>query len=87
VILNNTYSVGTACATTVQNVKEIIYLHYSGVNIYKLNTEKSTTLKDGHLLATGDRRAYQQTLFQTTHHCRQTSSRLVAFDQLEVSQI
>jgi hypothetical protein len=45
VILDNTYSVGTACATTVQNVKEITYLLYSQVNIYKLNTEKTTTFR------------------------------------------
>jgi hypothetical protein len=66
VVLDNTYSVGTACATTVQNVKEVIYLLYSQVNTYKLNTEETTTLRDGHLLAVGDLRAYQQTRFVTT---------------------
>jgi hypothetical protein len=46
-----------------KNIKERIYLLYSHVNIYKLNTEKTTTLRGGRLLAIGDRRVYQQTRF------------------------
>jgi hypothetical protein len=61
VVFDNTYSVGTACATTVQNVKEIIYLLYSQVNTYKLNTEETMTLRGGQQLAVGDLSAYQQT--------------------------
>jgi hypothetical protein len=43
VVLDNTYSVGTACAMTVQNVKERIYLRYSHVNLYELNTNAVVT--------------------------------------------
>jgi hypothetical protein len=51
--LDNTYSVGTACAMTVQEHQRRIYLRYSHVNTYKLNTERTTTLRGGHLLAVG----------------------------------
>jgi hypothetical protein len=33
---------------------------------YKLNTEETTTLRGGHLLAVGDLSAYQQTRLYTT---------------------
>jgi hypothetical protein len=59
VALANTYSVGTACAMTVQEQRKI-YSLYSHENLYKLNTERKT-LRDGHLLAIGDHIAYQQT--------------------------
>jgi hypothetical protein len=58
--LDNIHSVGTACATTVQEHQGKIYLRYSHVNVYKLITEKTTALRGGHLLAIGDRIAYQQ---------------------------
>jgi hypothetical protein len=49
------------CAKTAQKHQGKMYLRYSHVNLYKLNTEKTTTLRGGYLLVIGDRRAYQQT--------------------------